>query len=236
MPSTITSAIVSTITIFVTLTSGIPQSPPDIPSAIEGLSECAQGVLFPLLADSQCNPGNFPCLCIELDRLGARGKIEEECSREEVAQYDDFQARTCPNPGRVVTPPNVTVTTSTIVIPISTGIVPTGTGSSNFSTTSGPFSNTTATGSPVQPTTPVQPTIPVEPSLTTSEVLIPTTGANGEPTTITSQVVSPVQPTSPSGPEFTGAAAAVEAPEFGTGRMGLIAGAIGLMGLVFAEL
>lgn len=37
-------------------------------------------------------------------------------------------------------------------------------------------------------------------------------------------------------PQFTGAAAAIEPPEFGNARVGLMAGAIGLMGLLFAEL
>jgi hypothetical protein len=68
--------------------------------------------------------------------------------------------------------------------------------------------------------------------LTTAEVLIPTTGANGEPSILTSQVVAPAGPTSTTEP-FTGAAAVVA---FGSVYVGMLAVAIGLMGLVFAEL
>lgn len=148
-----------------------------------------------------------------------------------LTEYESFFGSICPNvrrPSTTITPVN-----STTAAPV---ILSTGTGISNATnSTSGPFSNTTiptGTGTPV--------------TLTTSEVVIPTTGANGEPSSVTSQVVGPVgpggpgqpgAPTGPSGPEFTGSAAAVEAPEmFGFTRAALMAGAIGIMGLVFAEL
>ncbi|KAF2687135.1 hypothetical protein K458DRAFT_385958 [Lentithecium fluviatile CBS 122367] len=204
MPS-LSSTLTSTVTLLATLTSAILQND-TVPSAMHGLSDCTRGILFPLLANSQCNPANFPCICTEVDRLSAA---------DAVAMFCDFQVLTCSQQIAVVPPPvfNTTnVTSTTVVLYIATG-------TSNGTT--GPFNNVTL--------------IPIGPAVTNT-VAIPTTDANGQPTFMTTEVVGPVAPTHPSEPSFTGAAAAVEVPEFGKGRTGFIAGAAGLMGLVFAEL
>lgn len=71
------------------------------------------------------------------------------------------------------------------------------------------------------------------PSVSTSEILIPTTDAAGKPSTLTSEMVVLVAPTAkPDAPtEFQGGAAG-----FGAVSLGLVVGAVGVMGLVFAEL
>lgn len=77
-----------TSTLFVTLSvTAIPQTPPDIPSAIRGLTDCVQNVLFPLLANSQCNPANFPCICTELARLQARTAVDAACPNDVERTY-----------------------------------------------------------------------------------------------------------------------------------------------------
>jgi hypothetical protein len=211
--------------------------PQAITDSIEGLPQCAQTIIFPRLADSTCNPANFPCICDELQRLRIREAVATACNPDELAQYDNFAARTCQANRR---PENVTTTTTVIVISvntttptpvaISTDADPISTDSALISTGAVPIS-TGAVPQPQNTTVLYSTAYPI--SLITSEILIPTTGVNGQPTTITSQIIGPAGPTSTTEP-FTGAAAAVV--KFGSVRAGMLAGAMGLMGLVFAEL
>ena len=94
MPS-LKSTLTSTLTVLVTVSSATPgytpgYKPGDTPgndatlSAIRGLSDCAQSILFPCLANSLCNPADFPCVCAELDHHGAKGLIAAACTASEV--------------------------------------------------------------------------------------------------------------------------------------------------------
>jgi len=249
MPS-LSSILTSTLTGLVTTTSAIPGFLV-VTDAIRGLSDCTQDVLFPLLANSECNPANFPCICTELQRLNARNAVASKCSPDDLARkassrpnfilvmqltllgYDDFSVATCGNVGRIDTAtgtsvapiiPSTTGTSVALIIPSTTGtsvapIIPSTTGAPivivNSTTTQGPFSNGT--------------TASVEPS-----TVVPLPPIFGAPTTQTE--AGPATPTGPSNPSFIGGGAAVEIPAFSGARMSMLAGAIGLMGLVFAEL
>ncbi|KAF2654510.1 hypothetical protein K491DRAFT_717108 [Lophiostoma macrostomum CBS 122681] len=227
MPSltSIVTTTLLTITTLIPTTTCFPQS--DIFGPIEGLSQCAQTIIFTDIADSQCNPANFPCICDELVRLNVGAQISSTCTVDETAQYNSFVSSICPNNRQPTQPPSTSVNISTPIPPVSTPApIPIITGVPTPNTTNvtipvGPFVNTTITL--------------VAPTETTAEILIPTTDVNGQPTTVTSHAVSPVQPTGPAEPGFSGAAGKVEVG-FGYARTGLMAGGIGIMGLVFAEL
>ncbi|KAF1953501.1 hypothetical protein CC80DRAFT_494408 [Byssothecium circinans] len=88
MPS-LSSTLTLTTTFLLTVTStALPKEENllAIPDAIAGLSDCAQGILFPLIADSQTNPADFPSICAELARLNARQTIDFTCTKNEAAR------------------------------------------------------------------------------------------------------------------------------------------------------
>ncbi|KAK3203218.1 hypothetical protein GRF29_112g539623 [Pseudopithomyces chartarum] len=238
--------LLSTITsiLFVTLSvTAIPQNPPDIPSAIRGLSDCTQDVLFPLLANSQCNPANFPCICIELDRLQARATVADACpddvqrtfnplrahpysSRYELdhlhaIEYNDFALNTCGNIAQVVTITDTSVAPITVIPVIITTAVP-----DNFTAAPGPFNNGTA--APVALATTLPPIV-VVPSREPAPA--PEPAPTPEPTEPES-TASPAEPVSPANPEFSGAAVS----DFGKASMAGLAGGLGVMWLAFAQL
>ncbi|KAF1999619.1 hypothetical protein P154DRAFT_576801 [Amniculicola lignicola CBS 123094] len=226
-----------TTTLFITTSTATPQGG-NIFGPIEGLSQCAQTIIFDNLNESRCNIGFFPCICDELIARRVGPQISATCTPDESRQYEQFLASICPSNRRPenVTTPIVNTTTVRSTIPVSTSVpvstrvpistgVPVSTGISNTTTSAGPFQNTTTAAGGV-----------------TTQILVPTTAANGVPTTVTQETVVPVIPTQegPGGPAFTGAAAIMEVPEFiqsfGGMRAVAMAGGIGLMGLVFAEL
>ncbi|KAF2865990.1 hypothetical protein BDV95DRAFT_612225 [Massariosphaeria phaeospora] len=217
--SLITSAL--TATTFVSLSTAAPEDPTTIVEAIEGLSQCAQAIVFTGLADSTCNPSDFPCICQELNRLDISSHIAATCTADELTQYADFQTNTCSNTNRQPTYPPVVPSSTTPLPPPPPPSTPI------------PYANTTLPP-PVVPSTPEADTTTAPFYNATSVVLIPTTDAQGYPSILTSQATGPAAvPSSTSSPEFTGGAASAS---FGTVRAVLMAGAIGLMGLVFAEL
>ncbi|CAI6340500.1 unnamed protein product [Periconia digitata] len=203
----LSSTLTSTLTVFVTITSALPQEDV-IPSAIEGLSDCAQGVLFPLLANSQCNPADFPCICVELTRLQAEAAVDATCTDDDVDQFLDFQAGQCgtqaaqnlPPPAVIANVTNGTKTTTIPVIPLTT------------SNATIPVGN----GSVVPPPAPVT-------------LVLPTVGPSGEPATYTTEVYG--EPEATAAPTFEGAGVGSR-----IGWGGAAAGLVGLMGIVFAEL
>ncbi|PVI04855.1 hypothetical protein DM02DRAFT_668793 [Periconia macrospinosa] len=214
----LSSTITSTLTLFVTVTSAIPQELPVVPSAIEGLSDCTQGVVFPLLAGSQCNPADFPCICTQLTLFQAEAAVSAACP-DDVDEFLDFQDGQCRNQIAVQSPITPTLTSTTVTTPV-------------------PATNTTTTVKPVIPLTTSNATIPVVINVTngtvvgpvappaTTDVVLPTVGPNGEPSSYTTAVAVPT---------YTGAAVlGTEVPGFGVWCLGT--GLLGLMGLAFAEL
>ncbi|KAF2745108.1 hypothetical protein M011DRAFT_479263 [Sporormia fimetaria CBS 119925] len=203
------------LTTTLTLTSLAPSITAQTPSPIIGLRECNQRVLIDRLAGANCNIANIGCICDQVRALRIGKAIRAVCTADEVREYDAFIASRCPPIRQQDTTRNLTSTTVVPVIPISTG-----TGPSNFTSSLGPFVNTT--------------TQVVMPTMVTTDVLVPTTGSNGEPTTVVQETVLPVVPT---GPSFEGAGVkGVEMPEWFSGRSAFVVGAMGIMGLVFAEL
>ncbi|KAJ4349876.1 uncharacterized protein N0V89_008495 [Didymosphaeria variabile] len=235
--STVLNTLTLSSTIFVTLSTAIPHSPPDIPGAIRGLSDCSQDVLFPLLGTSLCNPADFPCMCVELDRLGARKEVSDKCP-EHVDEYHDFAVNTCGNAGVVTVTGTAgsesAVSTTTIPVTISTG--------GPMNVTSAPFNNGTAVA-PTKTETAVLPSETSQGNGTSgggsggssssgsgspgSGEVGPGSGGSGS-----GGEGSGSSPTQPENPEFSGAAVS----EFGNGKMATFAGFIGMMWLAFAEL
>ncbi|KAF2190929.1 hypothetical protein K469DRAFT_746409 [Zopfia rhizophila CBS 207.26] len=246
MPTTITSLLTSIVAITsITPTSTAPQN--EFFGPIEGLDDCIQGAIIQSINYSECNPADRQCICGDLSRARITEIVAQQCDAARVAQLNSFLDNFCgvSPPVQPIVQPNFTTThrshhhtnTSTTFIPLSTGVSNTTYPPNNG--TIGPFPNSTTTL-----------------LVTTSKEVIITTDAGGQPTTFTRVTVYPVPteqpgqpnhpgpeqpgqpgPTRPGGPEYTGAAGAIETPElFGGVRVGLTAGAIGLMGLVFAEL
>ncbi|KAL1610294.1 hypothetical protein SLS60_001960 [Paraconiothyrium brasiliense] len=225
--STILSTLTLSSTIFATLSTAIPSSPPDIPSAIRGLSDCSQDVLFPLLGTSQCNPADFPCICVELDHLGARKEVSDKCP-EHVDEYNDFAVNTCGNHAGVVTVTGSSSSESPVSITTISVIISTG-GPENV-TSSAPFNNGTA----VAPTKTESVVLPSETSQSNG-TSGGSGGSNSGPSGSGSAGAgqgSGSSPTQPENPEFSGAAVS----EFGNGNLATFAGFMGMMWLAFAEL
>ncbi|KAF1842585.1 uncharacterized protein K460DRAFT_188676 [Cucurbitaria berberidis CBS 394.84] len=186
--------------------------PPDIIGPIEHLSQCAQTVVFECLSTSQCEPHDFACVCEELKKLDLHAKVAAACSAAECLEYDAFQDEVC---GYKPAPP--------------------ASSSSSWAYTPKPYSANATSSAPPAPvvnTTIVYPTATVT---TTQTIQIVTTNSAGQPTTIQSVVPPPpavAKTTAPVAPPsaYTGAAVAVDAKNV------MMAGAMGLMGLIFAEL
>ncbi|KAF2731826.1 hypothetical protein EJ04DRAFT_578812 [Polyplosphaeria fusca] len=223
MPTTTRITLFSTVTSFIALSSASPQG--DRFGPIRGLPPCAQDVVIPALEGACSNEAivTTNCICDNIGRL--RGAVFDSCRgrASDITEFDRFVGNFCPSQRL----PLVTIATSA-----PAPLLPTGTGAplpANNSTI-GPFNNGT-----VAPVGPASTEAPL--SFTTSTILIPTTGPNGEPTTIPSETVLPLggnpEPTGPATPPFEGEAPALG---FGSVRAAVMGGAIGLMGLVFAEL
>ncbi|KAH7401135.1 hypothetical protein DE146DRAFT_788609 [Phaeosphaeria sp. MPI-PUGE-AT-0046c] len=183
-----------------TLTSTITASrshyppPKDIVGPIEGLDECSQTIVFEYLANSKCNPADFPCICNELKALGISGKVGAKCSKNVLDQYVRFQDDVC----RGVFPPT---TPSSIIITPSISNKP----------TPAPVVNTTTI---INGTT----TVPVQ---VTSVVVITTKRPDGKPTVAP---VVPTIPIAAPPPAYTGGASAMEMGALAgmVGFMGLV--------------
>lgn len=80
---TLSSTITSTLTVFVTLTASSYGLPGGVAEGLRGLSECSQDVVFPLLADSSCNAGDYNCICSEFENSGAKDKVKSACNSDE---------------------------------------------------------------------------------------------------------------------------------------------------------
>ncbi|KAF2268043.1 hypothetical protein CC78DRAFT_576592 [Lojkania enalia] len=215
----LTSAL--TVTSLVTLSSGVPQNQENtIPSTVDNLNDCSRPIVLDALARSRCGVQAFDCFCTYLTINNIAELIREKCTAEDMGQFEnDFLGNLYSVGRRSQT--SVHSIGSITGLPLSTTTSP---GGPTGNITVVPFNNST--------------TLPVS---FTSEVVTETTGAAGETTLITTETVLPVNPavspSGPSSPEFTGAAVAVEAPEFlGGKRVAIMGGVIGFMGLVFAEL
>lgn len=143
-------------------------------------------------------------------------------SSDTLPAYDTFANNFCPNNRQVST---ITVTTS---LGTSTS-TSTSTSISSFAPSSSappfPSGNTTtilSTGDTGQPITLVAPT-----SLITTSVIVTTTDSNGRPTATSKQTTVPAEPT-----EYEDEGV----PAFGAVRATMLAGGIGFLALVFAEL
>ena len=123
-------------------------------------------------------------------------------------EYDDFFRTNCQN----ISPPPLTLA-STSATPLSTDVP------DETYTAEGPFNTTILC--------PESTELPV-PEIT----IITATDVYGEPTTVVSTAVGPSSTSEP----FIGGAAAVEVLAFGKLRASMLVGAIGIIGLVFAEL
>ncbi|CAO2658241.1 Nn.00g059640.m01.CDS01 [Neocucurbitaria sp. VM-36] len=220
VPSSSSSYPVSTTTEYCPECTAGEYSPPDVIGPIEGLPQCTQTIVFECLQNSACSPHDFACVCDELYKLNLEGRVNAACPGD-IDQYKKFQWDIC-NAGKKPEPPaNVTSTPAPIVV-YSTGI-------SNVTTTvPGPFSNATV----VVPVTTTE--------QQTQTVHVATTDAAGMPTTIVATIVTPVTipattpATTPAAPtDYTGAGAALEVVSM---KSIMVAGAMGLVGLIFAEL
>ncbi|KAF2281553.1 uncharacterized protein EI97DRAFT_429565 [Westerdykella ornata] len=246
-PSTITILTTS----LLTLTTILPTATAQFPGPIEGLPQCAQTIIFERLANSQCNPASFPCICDELARQQVGEAIRRACSESDFAAYQRFVNTICANIRPVVVNTTTTtarINTTTTATPI-TRIIPltTTTGGRNVTittqqqTATGPFANITTTIIP-PPTTAVNPT---KQQFTTTRISITTTGPQGQPTTLVSETVLPVAPPTeteteaPSAPFEGGAAPGVKGGEvevFGVRGVWVLGALMGGTGVVFAWL
>ncbi|KAJ4305400.1 hypothetical protein N0V90_000931 [Kalmusia sp. IMI 367209] len=126
---TLSSTLTSTATLFVTLASGYP-GVPVIPDVIHGLPNCGQDVIFPLLANSKCNPADFPCICLELEHLKAHEAVAAACP-DDMNKYLEFSASTCGEASSVVyvtgTSVPATSVASTTAVPVTSAVPSNGT-------------------------------------------------------------------------------------------------------------
>ncbi|KAF1978433.1 hypothetical protein BU23DRAFT_595616 [Bimuria novae-zelandiae CBS 107.79] len=226
---TLSSTLTSFTTLYVTLTADMPQNEPElaITSAIRGLSDCTQDVLFPLLSNRQCNPADFPCICAELDRLQARAAVAAACPAD-VQQYNDFVLNTCGNIVQIVTISDTSVPAVTIIPVIVTTAAP-----DNFTSSAGSFNNGTA--APVAPTSTESPIVVGRTSQPESQPESTSRAKPHHPKTKPTKLESTASPAgsqSPSIPEFSGAAVG----DFGKASMAGFAGGMGIMWLAFAQL
>ncbi|KAF2473050.1 uncharacterized protein BDR25DRAFT_352526 [Lindgomyces ingoldianus] len=236
-PTTTFNSFVLTVTTLITSSTSVPRNDDSIFGPVEGLSGS--------LAQSTCNLVNLPWICRALQTAGAGGEMAKQCNSTEVTGQSPllellllvivFPNHTSLRPVIPIPPitPSVasastrlnanTSTSTTILttpfsarIPLSIG-GPLSVGeSSNFTATNGPFTKGTITPS----------------FFTISNAVILITDTNNNPITPTQETIVPLGPASPNGPGFTGAAAAIKAPEMiGSARASLLAGVIGLMGL-----
>ncbi|EDU51127.1 predicted protein [Pyrenophora tritici-repentis Pt-1C-BFP] len=72
-----------------------PNLPPKLVSAIEGLDDCTQTILFTNLANSPCNPADSSCICIQLRNAGLTNTIAATCTTDATTQYTGFQDNVC---------------------------------------------------------------------------------------------------------------------------------------------
>lgn len=157
-----------------------------------------QTIVFEFLANSKCNPADFPCICNELKAVGISGKVGAKCSKSVLDQYNKFQDDVC----RGVIPP--TTPSSIIIITPSVSSKP----------TPAPITNTTTTI--INGTT----TVPVR---VTSVVVITAKGPDGKPTVVPVVPTIPVAP-APAPPAYTGGVGAMKMGAFAgaVGFMGLV--------------
>ncbi|KAI8936812.1 hypothetical protein NX059_006052 [Plenodomus lindquistii] len=262
MPSMTTTKVLTsalTVTSFLTVTTSAKYGAGDIIEPIEKLGQCSQTIIFDCLKDSKCNPADFPCICAELKTHDIDAKITQACP-EEKDQYLKFATDVCnnikPTPGYSV------YVTSSAAPPMNT-TYPTYPAQSNTYPAKN-MTSSAAPPPPPAPSGPPGPPGPPAPSgPVTSVVTVTLTNSIGLPTTLTSTVVGPPvtsvmtitgtnsvgQPTTmmstvvgpaptvsgtpsagPPGPEYTGAAALLNV------KNAVLAGGVGLMGLVFAGL
>jgi hypothetical protein len=168
-----------------------------------------QTIVFESLANSACNPSDFLCICNELITLGVAASIATTCIPNEAAQYNAFQQTVCANG------PFVPTTTIVVTPPPA------------------PVNDSTSTPLPPASTPAPEPTPAPVPTPPASNGTAPGAGAGvGNGTTLVPAGMTHTPGVPGAGvtlpPQFTGGAGAVQ--------IGGLAGLVGLIGFVFAEL
>ena len=226
--------------------------PVDYSLASSTSNSLQQTTIFRTIAESACVPTDRTCICRVRGSIVSR--VSGECSSEQVTEANSFLDNFCPvialgnNRPNESTPIVVIVTTAppapirtsapgTITVnPIGTNTTSTialVTSSVEVVTTNEQGQSTTLTEEtvfPVPPTPTVQPVGPEVPEEGPGEQQ-----PGEQPAEQPGQIQSPGE--QGPGQEFTGAGASIRALEmFGGVRGVLVAGGMGMMGLVFAEL
>ncbi|CAE7214122.1 hypothetical protein PTTW11_10504 [Pyrenophora teres f. teres] len=195
-----------------------PNLPPALVSAIEGLDDCTQTILFTNLANSPCNPADSSCICIQLRNAGLTNTIASTCTTDATTQYTGFQNNVC---GPILSSSAPASSTPVSSTPAASSSTPLSSSSVMQSNSSIVIVVTSTTPAPV--------------------VSTPAPVGNATTTMYTNTTLVPSVPSVPSGTSAPGPSIVLPEPPIYTGgaaviKSGVVLGLLGVFGVVFAGL